>query len=96
MKKVIVGLVAVGAIVALRSAAGRSGHSMSEHCKQMAGRCKQMMAGQPADRGPAAGMREHCNEMMAARRGQGEATESGEHSEQEAPQVVGSGETVDV
>ncbi len=93
MKKLIVGLFAVGAILALRSAASRSGHSMSEHCKQMAGRCKQMMAAQSADRGPTAGMRERCSEMIAAHKGHGETAEAKEHSEQEAPQFVGSGET---
>lgn len=61
MKKVIVGLVAVGAILALRSTAGRSSHSMREHCKQMAGRCKQLMAGLSAEHGEAAEMREDCN-----------------------------------
>ncbi len=51
MKKVMVGLVAVGAIFAVRAAAGHTGQKMREHCGQMAGKCKQMMAGQPRAHG---------------------------------------------
>ena len=52
-KKAIVGLVAVGAIVGLRSVAKRiMRHEMSEHCRQMAAQCKQM-AVQFGDRGEA-------------------------------------------
>jgi hypothetical protein len=51
MKKVIIGLVLLGAIVALRPAARRM-HEMREHCGQMAAQCKQMAA-QYAGRGEA-------------------------------------------
>ena len=44
MKKVIIGFVAVGAIVGLRPVAKRLGHEMREHCGQMAEQCKQMAA----------------------------------------------------
>ena len=95
MKKVIVGLGAVGALIALRSVAARSGHKMSERYKGMGARCKEMMASQPGQHGAAA-TREHCQEMMAAHTGQGEQTETPEHPESEAPQLVGSGEAVPV
>jgi hypothetical protein len=54
MKKMIVGLVAVGAIVGLRSARTRIGHRMREHCGEMAERCMEMAA-QFAGRGEAVG-----------------------------------------
>jgi hypothetical protein len=44
MKKAIVGLAALGAIVGIRRAS-RIGQKMREHCGQMAAQCKQM-AGQ--------------------------------------------------
>lgn len=96
MKKVIVGLVAVGAIIALRPVAGRVGHKMREHCEHMAGKCRQMMAAQPEQGGKAAGMREHCAEMMASHRGHGETSETREHTEQEAPEFLAAGEAIAV
>jgi hypothetical protein len=42
MKKALVGLVVVGAVVGLRPVARRMGHKMREHCGQMAAQCKQM------------------------------------------------------
>jgi hypothetical protein len=48
MKKAIVGLVAVGAVIGLRPVARRIGHEMHEHCEQM-------MAGQFGGRGEAVG-----------------------------------------
>ena len=90
MKKLIVGLAAVGALIALRPVAGRK---MREHCERMASKCREMMASQPGEHG-AAGMRERCQEMMAAHTGQGEKAETSEHPEPEAPQFVGSGEAV--
>jgi hypothetical protein len=54
MKKVIVGLVAIGAIVGLRSAGRRIGHKMRGHCGEMAERCMDM-ATQVARRGDAVG-----------------------------------------
>jgi hypothetical protein len=95
MKKLIVGLGAVGGIIALRAAATRGGHSMSEHCKGMGAKCKEMMASQSDQHGPA-GMPERCQQMMAADKDQGERTETPEHPEPEAPQFVGSGEAVPV
>ena len=42
MKKAIVGLVAVGSIIALRPVVRRLAQKMREHCGQMAAQCKQM------------------------------------------------------
>jgi hypothetical protein len=95
MKKVIVGLAAVGALIALRSVAARGGHEMSGHCKGMGAKCKEMMASQSGQHGAAA-MREHCQEKMAAHTGQGDKAETPEHPEPEAPQFVGNGEAVAV
>jgi hypothetical protein len=47
MKKVIVGLVAVGALIALRPVVKRRVLAkMHEHCKQMAAHCREMMGAQ--------------------------------------------------
>lgn len=43
MKKALIGLVAIGAIVALRPVTARAGRKMSEHCAHMASKCKEMM-----------------------------------------------------
>jgi hypothetical protein len=40
MKKAIVGLVAVGAILGLRPLTRRLGHMMREHCEQMVAQCR--------------------------------------------------------
>ena len=87
MKRIILGLGAVGAVIAPRAAAKSSGQKMSEHCKQMAGRCRQMMAGQPGEGVETAGMREHCREMAAQFRGSGEAAEEHEPREEVVAQV---------
>jgi hypothetical protein len=42
MKKALIGLAAIGAIVALRPVTARVGRKMSEHCAQMASKCRQM------------------------------------------------------
>ena len=89
MKKVIIGLGAVGVIIALRPAVGRISQKMHEHCGQMAGKCKQMMASQSGQQG-AAGMREHCQEMTASHTGQGEKAKTPAHPEQKAAEFVGS------
>jgi DNA-binding protein YbaB len=53
MKKAIVGLVAVAAVLALRPAARHMkkmrehSQQMAAHCKQMAAQCKQMAAQSP-------------------------------------------------
>ena len=95
MKKAIIGLAAVGAVIGLRPVVKRRiAHKMREHCQQMAAKCEQMMAGQSGDRGEAAGMPEHCKEMAAHFRGRDEAAETREQPEQEAPQFVGHGQAV--
>lgn len=97
MKKLIVGLVAVGAVLALRPVLKRRMvQTMREHCQQMAGKCKEMMAGRSAEREGSSGMPEHCKEVMAAPGAHEESAETGEHSEQEAPQFVSRGEAVAV
>jgi hypothetical protein len=73
MKKLIVGVVAVGAVIALRPVLKRRMvQTMREHCKQMAVHCKEMMGAQPGDRGETTGqdamhqkMREHCGPLAA-------------------------------
>jgi hypothetical protein len=45
MKKAIIGVMALGAIIGSRPLARRMRHKMQEHCEQMAAHCKQM-AGQ--------------------------------------------------
>ncbi len=94
MKKVIIGLAAIAAIIALRLAAGRGGQKMREHCMKMAGRCKQMMAGQAGEHGQPDGMREHCEEMAAHFKGHGQTAETKEHLERQAPQFAGHEEAV--
>jgi hypothetical protein len=42
MKKVIAGLVAVGAVVAFRPVRSRVAQKMRDHCDEMAKRCMQM------------------------------------------------------
>jgi hypothetical protein len=44
MKKVIGGLIVIGAVVALRPVVKRKGQQMRGHCAQMAAKCKEMMA----------------------------------------------------
>jgi hypothetical protein len=54
MKKAIVGVAALGAIIGLRPVAGRMEQKMRELCGQMAAQCRQMAA-QVGARGEAAG-----------------------------------------
>ena len=69
MKKLILGLAAVGALVALRPVVKRRVvQKKREHCKQMAAHCKEMMGGHGEATGREAmpqKMREHCEEMAA-------------------------------
>jgi flagellar biosynthesis/type III secretory pathway M-ring protein FliF/YscJ len=58
MKKAIVGLLAVGAAIALRPVVRRMGQKMREHCKQM--------AAQFGARGEADHTMRECCEQMAA------------------------------
>ena len=66
MRKAILGLVAIGAVIGLLPILKRKAHKMRAHCEQMAAKCEQMMAQSGAGDKPV-GMREHC-EQMAARR----------------------------
>ncbi len=91
MKKVVIGLAAIGGIIGLRSLAGRGGQKMREHCMKMAGKCKQMMAGQSAEHSE---MRERCKETMASHSRKSEEAATPERAEQEAPQFVATGEAV--
>ena len=93
MKKLIVVLAGVGAVIALRPVARRK---MREHCTQMAARCKQMMAGQSGEHGQAAAMPDHCKEIMATHQPHGETAETREHAQEEARQLAGVGEAVEV
>ncbi len=54
--------------------------------KQMAAQCRQMMAGQSAEGGAAAGMREQCGQMAARFSGKDETADEPEQSEPEGPQ----------
>jgi hypothetical protein len=54
MKKAIIGVVAVSAVLGVRVLGRRAGHAMREHCDQMATQCKQMAA-QAGGRGGAVG-----------------------------------------
>jgi hypothetical protein len=74
MKKLIVGVAAVGAVVAIRPVVKRRMlEKMREHCGRMAEDCKQVM-GRSASRSETTGheamrqkMREHCDPMGAER-----------------------------
>jgi hypothetical protein len=44
MKKLIIGLAAIGAVLAVRPLVKRKAQTMREHCEQMAGKCKEMVA----------------------------------------------------
>jgi hypothetical protein len=97
MKKLIVGVVAVGAVLALRPVVKRRiVQKMHEHCKQMAAKCKQMMAARSTDHEEATGKPEHCKEMAAQFNAHGEPAETREQPEPETAQSVGSGEAVAV
>jgi len=57
MKKLIVGLLVVAAVLAVRPLMKRKAQRMREHCEQMATKCKQMMA-QSGPRDEEAGVHE--------------------------------------
>ena len=44
MKKLVIGLVAVGAVLAVRPVVRRKAHKMREHCEQMTATCTEKMA----------------------------------------------------
>jgi hypothetical protein len=89
MKKAIIGLAAVGAVIGLGPVVKRRiGHKMRAHCQQIAAKCHQMMAGQSPERGEAAGMPEHCKQVAAQLRADKGPAETREQSEQEAPRFV--------
>jgi len=67
MRKAIVGLAVVGAVIGLAPVVKRRiGDKMREHCDEMAAKCKQMMAGQSGARGEDVGTQEH-GEQLAGR-----------------------------
>ena len=49
MKKALIGLLAIGSLIAVGVMAKRKGKMMREHCEHMAERCKQMV-GRPEAR----------------------------------------------
>ena len=51
MKKAIIGVAAVGAVVGLGVVSWRVGHKMRAHFGQMVAHCKQMMVGQFEEQG---------------------------------------------
>jgi hypothetical protein len=64
MKKAIFGLAAVGAVIGLGPVMKRRiGHKMREHCKEMAAKCKQMMAGQSGARAEEVGTQERGEQI---------------------------------
>jgi hypothetical protein len=69
MKKLMLGLVAVGALIALRPVVKRRMvQKMREHCTQMAGHCREMMGAQHEATGREAvsqKMCEHCEPLTA-------------------------------
>jgi hypothetical protein len=74
MKKAIVGVAAVGAVIALWPALKRRiVQKMHGHCQRMAATCRQMMAGQATERGAAAGTREPSEQEAPQFVGSGEA-----------------------
>lgn len=54
MKRALVGIVAIGAVVAVRPLSKRIGRKMSQHCAHMASKCKQMVSTQGGSCGKAA------------------------------------------
>jgi hypothetical protein len=64
--------------------------------KQMAGQCKQMMAGKSEEGGATAGTSRQCGELMAAMcGGRGEGAGMLEHCEQMAARFAGRGEAAE-
>jgi hypothetical protein len=63
MKKLIIGLAAIGAALAVRPLVKRKAQTMREHCEQMAGKCKEKMAqlGSEVERGE---KRQRCKEKI--------------------------------
>jgi hypothetical protein len=53
MKKALIGFFAIAALVALRPLSKRAGRKMSQHCAQMASKCKEMMSAQGGSCGKA-------------------------------------------
>jgi hypothetical protein len=64
MKKLIIGLAAIGAVLAVRPLVKRKAQTMRERCEQMAGKCKEKMAllGSEGERGE---KRQRCKERIA-------------------------------
>lgn len=74
MKKALIGLVALGAVIALRPLVKRRMvEKMRDHCQQMVAHCQEMMAGAAGGRAKAAGreMPEPCEQTSeSAERGE--------------------------
>ena len=86
MKKAIVGLLALGAAIALRPMVRRVGQKMREQCERMAAQ----FGGEMGQR-----MREHCEQMAAQSRARGETAHAmPECCDEMAAQLEGSGEVV--
>lgn len=94
MKKLMIGIAAIGAVLALWQVIPRLGQRMREHCEKMAAKCKERMA--QFGGGEEAGAPEHCKQMAAQHKEKVAQPEAGgqegpvrEHPE---PTVVGSGD----
>ena len=90
MKKLIIGLAAIGAVLAVRPALKRKAR---EHCEQMAAKCKEKMAQSRASK--ETGMPERCQEMAAKRKEKTTQFQAGQdalESEHPEPTVVGNGD----
>jgi hypothetical protein len=92
MKKLIIGLVAIGVVLAVRPFMKRKAQRMREHCEQMAAKCKEKMVQSGASE--EAGIPGHCKEMAAQHKekmAQFHAGQEASVSEPE-PTVVASGD----
>jgi predicted lysophospholipase L1 biosynthesis ABC-type transport system permease subunit len=85
MKKAIIGMLAIGAILALLPVARRTGQKMREHCEQMMGQFGDRAAS--SDQAQGHKMRERCQQMMA-RFGDRAATSGAAHSDQKPEQMM--------
>ena len=89
MKKLIIGLAAIGVVLAVRPALKRKAR---EHCEQMAAKCKEKMMQFGASE--ETGMPEHCKEMAAKRKEKMAQFQAGQEAPEPGhpePTIVGSG-----
>jgi hypothetical protein len=98
MKKLIIGLVAIGVVLAVRPLVKRkAAQKMREHCSQMVAKRKEKMA--QFGGGEEAGMPEHCTEMATKgkeKMAQFGAGQEAPESEQPEPTVVGNDDRSEV